>query len=85
MGLKTIYLDAGSGAPNAVSANMIEAVRAEVELPLIVGGGIRDVETAARTLKAGADLIVVGNSLERHPNWLPALANVVRTGYSAVV
>ncbi|MEM7575328.1 MAG: geranylgeranylglyceryl/heptaprenylglyceryl phosphate synthase [Bacteroidota bacterium] len=80
LGLKTIYLDAGSGAPNAVSPAVVEAVRSEIELPLIVGGGIRDVETAAKTLKAGADLIVVGNSLERHPNWLPALANVVRSG-----
>ncbi len=80
LGLQTIYLDAGSGAPNAIPAEVIKAVRKEVDLPLIVGGGIRDVKAAANAMQAGADLIVVGNSLEQDPNWLPALAKVVKTG-----
>ena len=64
LGLKMLYLEGGSGAAKPVSANMIEAVRRAVSLPLIVGGGLRsaaDVETA---LKAGADIVVVGTSIE---------------------
>ena len=64
LGLKMLYLEGGSGAAKPVSANMIEAVRSAVSLPLIVGGGLRsaaDVETA---LNAGADIVVVGTSIE---------------------
>ena len=64
LGLKMLYLEGGSGAAKPVSTNMIEAVRRAVSLPLIVGGGLRsaaDVETA---LKAGADIVVVGTSIE---------------------
>ena len=64
LGLKMLYLEGGSGAAKPVSANMIEAVRRAVSLPLIVGGGLRsaaDVETA---LNAGADIVVVGTSIE---------------------
>ena len=64
LGLKMLYLEGGSGAAKPVSANMIEAVRRAVSLPLIVGGGLRsaaDVETA---LQAGADIVVVGTSIE---------------------
>ena len=64
LGLKMLYLEGGSGAAKPVSANMIETVRRAVSLPLIVGGGLRsaaDVETA---LKAGADIVVVGTSIE---------------------
>ncbi|MCP9234827.1 geranylgeranylglyceryl/heptaprenylglyceryl phosphate synthase [Lewinella sp. JB7] len=80
LGLRLIYLDAGSGALNPVDARMIRAVRAEVDLPLIVGGGIRSPERARQALNAGADLIVVGNGLERDAHWLPELAEVVRGG-----
>lgn len=64
LGLKMLYLEGGSGAAKPVSTNMIESVRRAVSLPLIVGGGLRsaaDVETA---LKAGADIVVVGTSIE---------------------
>ncbi|WP_420457921.1 geranylgeranylglyceryl/heptaprenylglyceryl phosphate synthase [Neolewinella sp.] len=77
LGLQLIYLDAGSGALNPVDPRMIRAVRAEVDLPLIVGGGIRSVEQAQQALRAGADLLVVGNGLERDAGWLPELAGVV--------
>lgn len=65
LGLKTIYMDAGSGAVNPVSKKMIEAVRKTVSLPLIIGGGIRTTEKAISAAKAGADVIVVGNSIEQ--------------------
>ena len=78
LGLQLIYLDAGSGALNAVAPQLIRAVRAEIELPLVVGGGLRTPEQASAALSAGADLIVVGNGLERDAGWLPELAAVVR-------
>jgi phosphoglycerol geranylgeranyltransferase len=67
LGLKVMYLDAGSGALHPVSFAMIERVRASITSPLIVGGGIRDAEAARRAFAAGADLVVVGNSLEKDP------------------
>ena len=57
---------------------MIQAVRDEVDLPLIVGGGIRSARQADEALRAGADLLVVGNHLEEHPEFLPELMSVVR-------
>lgn len=79
LGLKVIYMDAGSGAQNPVSPHIIQAVRHEVSLPVIVGGGIRTPERAALALEAGADVIVVGNGLEKDSNWLPELAAAVRS------
>ena len=78
MGQRVIYLDAGSGAKRAIPPQMIEAVRREVPLPLIVGGGIRTPMQAADALNAGADLIVVGNSLEKDPELLTDLTAVLR-------
>lgn len=77
LGLQLMYLDAGSGARRPVSAAMIEAVREAVDLPIIVGGGINTPERAAAALEAGADLIVVGNGLEKDPHLLPELVAVV--------
>ncbi len=79
LGLQLMYLDAGSGARWSVSATMIKAVRDAVDLPLIVGGGINTPERAAAALQAGADLIVVGNSLEKDPSLLPELVAVVES------
>ncbi len=79
LGHKLCYLDAGSGALNPVSTQMIEAVASEItDLPLIVGGGIRTPEQAILALEAGADLIVVGNRLEEDPHFLPALSAVIK-------
>lgn len=78
LGLRLIYMDAGSGALNPVSSKMIKAVRREVELPIVVGGGIRTAARAAESLEAGADMIVVGNGLEKDIGWLPELAAAVR-------
>ncbi|MEM9258449.1 MAG: geranylgeranylglyceryl/heptaprenylglyceryl phosphate synthase, partial [Bacteroidota bacterium] len=78
LGMKIIYLDAGSGAQNPISQEIIRAVRTEVKLPIVVGGGIRTPERAAQALEAGADMIVVGNGLEKDSDWLPELAAAVR-------
>jgi phosphoglycerol geranylgeranyltransferase len=78
LGLKMIYLDAGSGAINPVPTSMIEAVSSTVNIPLIVGGGIRKPETIEANLKAGADIIVVGNALEEDPGLINQMAAVFK-------
>jgi len=74
LGLKALYLEAGSGALNPVSGSMIADVRRAVSVPLIVGGGIRNAESAAVAYKAGADLVVAGNALEKDPGLIRELA-----------
>lgn len=64
LGMKLIYMDAGSGAKLPVKNEMIAAIRKNVELPIILGGGIKDPEIALEKAKAGADFIVTGNILE---------------------
>ena len=64
LGLKLIYLEAGSGALHPVSSSMIKKVKENISVPLIVGGGIRTPEKAIQACKAGADIIVVGNAIE---------------------
>lgn len=73
LGLKMIYLEAGSGAKKPVPTNMIEAVSGAISVPLIVGGGIRTPESASAAFRAGADLIVVGNAIEQDPDLIRAL------------
>ena len=68
LGMKMIYLECGSGAPLAVPDEMISAVKAEISIPLIVGGGIVDPSAAATKVRAGADFIVTGNVLEKADN-----------------
>ena len=67
LGLKSLYVEAGSGAAHPVSPEMISAIRKRISLPLIVGGGIRTPEIATELYDAGADMIVVGNVLEKDP------------------
>jgi len=65
LGLKMLFLEAGSGARVPVPDEMIAAVKGNVDIPLVVGGGIRQPEVARQKVAAGADLIVVGSALER--------------------
>lgn len=85
LGLKLMYLDAGSGARRSVSSDMVAAVRAAVDLPIIVGGGIRSGEKAYEVFRAGADMIVVGNGIEQDPDLLPQLSTVVREFNQSIV
>ncbi len=66
LGMKLVYLEAGSGAKHAVSDAMIAAVKAYINIPLIVGGGIRTPVLAEKKVNAGADFIVTGNVLEEN-------------------
>jgi len=67
LGLRTIYMDTGSGAEFTVSPEMIAAVRNSVDLPIIIGGGIRDAKTARALCTAGADVLVIGTAFEEDP------------------
>lgn len=77
LGLQTIYIDAGSGAEKEISPRMIAAVRKAVTIPLIVGGGINSAQKAIAALEAGADMIVVGNALEKDPDLLTEVSERV--------
>ena len=77
LGMKLIYLDAGSGARRPVSEQMIKSVAENISIPLIVGGGIREPEKAYHNCKAGADLVVVGNALETDKNLIGEMAAAI--------
>jgi putative glycerol-1-phosphate prenyltransferase len=79
LGMKLLYLDAGSGAQHPVPARLIEAVKKRTSLPVIVGGGMRTAESLREALEAGADMVVLGNVIEEAPSSLPLLAAAVRS------
>lgn len=79
LGMKVIYMDAGSGAKRPISENMIQAVAQQIEAPLIIGGGITDPEKAYRNCKAGADVIVIGNAIEKDPNLIKEMAAAIHS------
>lgn len=79
LGMKLIYMDAGSGARYPIREEMIAAVAAHIEVPIVVGGGIRDPEKAYLNCKAGADVIVVGNAIEKDVNLIREMADAVHS------
>lgn len=83
LGAKLIYMDAGSGAKKPIGEEMISLVAKNIDVPLVVGGGIRDAEKAYLNCKAGADVIVVGNAIEKEPSLLEEMAAAVH-GVSVV-
>lgn len=70
LGLKMIYLEAGSGAENHVPITIVKAVRDNVSIPLAVGGGIKSKNEVKEIFKTGANLIILGNSVENNPDLL---------------
>ncbi len=77
LGLRLIYLDAGSGAEREISSKMIASVRKTISVPLLVGGGINTPQKAFAALEAGADMIVIGNALEKDPDLLTEISEQV--------
>jgi heptaprenylglyceryl phosphate synthase len=71
-------MDAGSGAPEPIAPRVIGAVRRSVEIPLIVGGGIRSGNAAKQALQAGADVVVIGNGVEKNLNLLIEVSDIVQ-------
>jgi putative glycerol-1-phosphate prenyltransferase len=84
LGLKLLYMDAGSGAKNAISEAIIKAVSEQTNIPLIVGGGILTPEKAAANCRAGADVIVVGNAAEKNPSLILEMAKAIHQTSSFV-
>ncbi len=76
LGMKLIYLDAGSGASEEVPQGMIEQVRKSIELPLIVGGGINTLEKVNTAYKAGADMLVLGTAVEDQLKFIGEVAGI---------
>jgi phosphoglycerol geranylgeranyltransferase len=70
LGLKMIYLEAGSGAENHVPVEIIKAVRENVTIPMAVGGGIKNISEIEAIYGAGADCIILGNGCEKNPDLL---------------
>ncbi|MFK7806562.1 MAG: geranylgeranylglyceryl/heptaprenylglyceryl phosphate synthase [Saprospiraceae bacterium] len=85
LGLRTMYMDAGSGAKIPISESMIEMVSSAIQIPLIVGGGIRTPDKAAANAKAGADVIVVGNAVEKDPSLILEMVAAVHEQSEKVV
>ena len=77
LGLKLIFMDGGSGAKSPISEQMIISVRNSINVPLIVGGGISSGKKAIENCKAGADIIVVGNAIEKDKDLINEIADAV--------
>jgi phosphoglycerol geranylgeranyltransferase len=76
LGLKCIYLEAGSGAAHTVDPGMIRAIRCKISLPMIVGGGITTTGLAEEVYEAGADMIVVGTAIEKKPELIKSFVTL---------
>ncbi len=79
LGMRLIYMDAGSGAKRAIPESMIESVARHIEVPLIIGGGITEPEKAYRNCKAGADVIVVGNAIEKDASLIREMSSAIHS------
>jgi phosphoglycerol geranylgeranyltransferase len=79
LGMKLIYMDAGSGAKRPITESMIEKVAQVIEVPLVIGGGILDPEKAYRNCKAGADMIVIGNAIEKDASLIKEMSAAIHS------
>jgi len=77
LGLKILFLDGGSGAKKAISTKMIKAVSNQINIPLITGGGITTATKAIENCEAGADIIVVGNAIEKENGLISQIAEAI--------
>jgi len=79
IGMKMIYLDCGSGAHQNVSESMVKLVSENIDVPLIVGGGIKSPDCAVSLCRAGADMIVVGTAAEENPSLIISIAHAIHS------
>ncbi|NMM47048.1 phosphoglycerol geranylgeranyltransferase [Marinigracilibium pacificum] len=77
LGQKIIYMDGGSGAEKPIPPRTIKMVKKSIDIPLIIGGGITSKDRAFQCLESGADVIVVGNGIEKNPGLMTEVANIV--------
>lgn len=78
LGMKLMYLEAGSGATEPITTEIISAVKKELKIPLIVGGGIKSKEQMESAYKSGADLVVIGTAFEEDESFFDELKNPAR-------
>ncbi|MEI8279642.1 MAG: geranylgeranylglyceryl/heptaprenylglyceryl phosphate synthase, partial [Bacteroidota bacterium] len=83
-GKNLIYMDAGSGARNPISEEMIHKISSNIDIPLFIGGGIHTPEKVYANCKAGANIIVVGNAIERDPMLIKDLAQATKESTSSI-
>jgi putative glycerol-1-phosphate prenyltransferase len=81
LGKQLIYLEAGSGAKTPISAEIIRAVREQLSVPLIVGGGITTPEAMLHAFEAGADVVVIGNHFEQNPDEIDEFVRIKQERY----
>ena len=79
LGMKLIYMDGGSGAEQPITSDMIKQVSNFIDIPLIIGGGICNAKKAIENCKAGADLIVVGNAIEKDPSLILDISQAIQS------
>ena len=77
LGMKSIYLEAGSGAKNYIPSDIVELVSNFVSIPIIVGGGISSPEIASKLVNAGASIIVTGTAIEKNHSCMSEFASAV--------
>ncbi|HHD15301.1 MAG TPA: geranylgeranylglyceryl/heptaprenylglyceryl phosphate synthase [Euryarchaeota archaeon] len=78
LGMEMCYLEGGSGVEEPIPSKMIEAIRSVIDIPIIVGGGIDDPESAAAAVRAGADIIVTGTLVETSENVSSDIGKIIR-------
>ncbi len=74
LGFKAVYLEAGSGANQPISPALIRAIKKTVDIPVLVGGGIDSKSRVNKAIKAGANLVVIGNALEKNVHLLSEIS-----------
>lgn len=79
LGMKLMYLEAGSGALHPISEDIIKAVKSDLNIPLIVGGGIRSVQQMKNAYNSGADMVVIGTAFEENEDFFKELKIEPRT------
>ncbi len=85
LGLKLIYLEAGSGAQHSIPISMIEQVKQNLTIPLIAGGGLRTPEAVNQAAVAGADIIVIGNAFEKNSGMISEMTDAVHTASKNII
>lgn len=78
LGMKIIYMDAGSGAKNPIEPVMIQKVKNALTVPLMIGGGLNTPEKVENACKAGADILVIGNAVEKDISLLQEFSEIIR-------
>lgn len=82
IGMHCVYLESGSGAKHSVQPALVAEVKAAIDIPVIVGGGVKDARNMMQLYEAGADMVVVGNAFEDNPELIHEFGLVVDKKYS---